>query len=491
MTDRRTFLAGGAGTVAGALIGAATGRELLPAQGIPAGPRGAAAPGGAGAAVPGLTGDGQVDDGAVLHRHLAALAESGGGDVRIAPGRYRVEGGITVPRSTRLDMSPGAVLTGPGRVTVEGEIGAGLQQVFDAVAVDFAPGALAWALPQWWGAVGDGEHDDTAALRSALNARNVFLPAGCYRTTAELVLKNRSTVVGVGNSWSPTPSTDSWIRYDGPADTGVAVLRASTAAVGEDPSAALSTVHLERVTLDGGDRAGYGLYSVYCTNDSSFAHVTARRCAVDGVFVSQQWYTAYSGIVARDNAGRGIAVGRVMNGWNDHGVNGIRFENLRAANNGAAATFDEVTRPDEGCGILFRPGAGTTVHHAVAENNHGAGFVYELGPRCSNGVHDLYLEGNGVEAQSRGAGRAWGLIVIGHANARANRIDRVYLHGAIGERDAQSVRLSGPAPAAPLPLRDLSFGHHLHADWPDYRLDGYIYHGLSGSITGSRPGSDG
>ena len=43
------------------------------------------------------------------------------------------------------------------------------------------------------------------------------------------------------------------------------------------------------------------------------------------------------------------------------------------------------------------------------------------------------------------------------------------------------------AMAGDLVLEDLSYGHHLRADWPRYRFQGYVYPGLSEHIAGHRP----
>lgn len=481
MTSRRTFLAGAVGS---ALLGAGAARSLPSAQ-QPDGPP----PSAGDRAALGLAGDGRADDGVALQRLLDRHAAAGGGEVALPPGVYRLTESLTVPPEVTLAFAQGARLTGDAQVQVDGAIAAGLQHVFDGVRVRFAPGRMQWALPQWWGARGDGEHDDSDALQQALNARIVMLFAGQYRTTRELVVRNRSTIMGVGNSWSPTPTTDSWIQYDGPADPEIAVLRVATAPVGQEPEHAVTNVHLEKVVLNGGNRAGYGLYSVFCTNDSSFVDVTARHCTQHGIFIARQWYASYRGLVARDNAGCGITIGYRFDGWSDRGVNGIELQNLRASGNGGDGRFHERTNRAWGYGVYFRPGAGTTLRHVVAEKNHGAGLVYDLGPRSSTAVENVYLEGNGVDGRGGGATRAWGLIVIGHRNARANSINRVYLHGVVGDDDAQSVWLTGEPPASNLVIRDISLGHYLHADWGRYVLSGYAFTGLTGHIVGEQPAS--
>lgn len=434
----------------------------------------------------GIKGDGKANDQPGLARLIADIPPEGG-RITLPAGRFALASELLIPAHVTLSMPRGGRIVG-GSLTIDGSIEAGLYQIFDSTQVRFGSGSREWAVPQWWGARGDGVHDDTDALQAALLTRIVFIPAGQYRVTRELAVRNRSTIAGVGNSWNPSGSTDSWIQYDGPADEGVAVLRVAAAPVGREPTSALDSIHVEKVVLNGGNRAGYGLYSVRCTSDSSFCDITARHCTQHGIFISQQWYSAYRNLLARDNAGCGITIGRVFPGWRQMGVNGLQISNIRASGNGTDRGFSESNRMDWGYGVLFCPGGGTRLQQVVSEGNYGAGLVYDLGYSCSNSVEGVYLEGNGRAAHSAGAGRRpWGLIVIGRRGARANAITTVYLHGEVGAAGAQAVWLTGSAPNGDLILRDVSFGHHLQADWDRYRFEGFVYYGLRNYITGERP----
>lgn len=54
--------------------------------------------------------------------------------------------------------------------------------------------------PQDYGAVGDGIHDDTAAINQALfEAKAVFLPPGTYRITAPIVMNYGRSLIGMGD----------------------------------------------------------------------------------------------------------------------------------------------------------------------------------------------------------------------------------------------------------------------------------------------------
>jgi|GEM_PF-5676485 len=433
----------------------------------------------------GVLGDGQHDDRAALDMMFERHVPSTGGAVLFPPGRYRLVGHLDIPPHVTVTIARGGVFQIEDRLRIRGTLEAGMYQIFDGGSVQIDPGGAMWHLPQWWGARGDGEHNDAPALESAIRHRTVMLPAGEYRVTRDVRLVNGSRLVGVGNSWSPTRHGDSWIRYDGPRRDRTCVLRAAAAPVGGPATSPISNVQVDNIVLDGGNQAGYGLYSVYATNDSSFNNVTARNCTQHGVFIANQWYASYRNIVARDNPGCGITIGRTLEGWRNHGVNGVSFSNLRAANNGGDERFDEESNLRWGYGIYFGPGAGTTLRNPVSESNYGSGIVYALGSRSVNRIDGGYVEANGA-----GGSRPWGLIVIGHSNARANAVDGMYLGGTPGQRHAQHIWLTGSRPAGDLVLRDVAFGAGIRSDWDRYRFEGHVFHGVRGNIRGTSPRRD-
>ncbi len=108
-----------------------------------------------------------------------------------------------------FDVAEGATLT------INGPIDAPLVQVFAGKGkVAFGPGKIERVYPQWFGARGDGEHDDTAAIQAAIGsiaAGVVYLPAGRYANTGMTVHGNLS-VLGAGMGASLlifTPKTGS------------------------------------------------------------------------------------------------------------------------------------------------------------------------------------------------------------------------------------------------------------------------------------------
>jgi Pectate lyase superfamily protein len=108
-----------------------------------------------------------------------------------------------------------------------------------------------WAnLKTWYGAVGDGNSDDTQALQTALNdlgktgkSSVLYLPAGTYKITNQLDLSKARNVAIVGES--PDLVTLRWAGADGGT-----MLRFQNTAY----------ARVQRVTFDGNNTAGNGLW---------------------------------------------------------------------------------------------------------------------------------------------------------------------------------------------------------------------------------------
>jgi len=89
----------------------------------------------------------------------------------------------------RLEVAVGAT------VVIEGPMTAPLSKVFSG-AVKFGKGntSIAQVYPQWWGAVGDNERDDTTAIQAAIDAvrdmggGEVVITKGTFKTTETLYL---------------------------------------------------------------------------------------------------------------------------------------------------------------------------------------------------------------------------------------------------------------------------------------------------------------
>lgn len=108
----------------------------------------------------------------------------------------------TVP--IRVEGRGRFVRSGSGTLTGTGPLTAPTGQIFDGWTSGLT---FAWKIehvvPQWWGAVGDGAADDTAAVDAALSALitgggTLFFPPGTYRLTSSLKLRSGIRYIGAG-----------------------------------------------------------------------------------------------------------------------------------------------------------------------------------------------------------------------------------------------------------------------------------------------------
>jgi len=125
----------------------------------------------------------------------AAIGVASGATIQLPAGSTCVIGAwLTIPPSVGIDFSGGGSLQPSAGVTIaiQGPIIAPPRQIFrNALAsggtISFDGNtSISEAYPQWWGATGDGRHDDTACLNALFNSlatiRNPVPPYGQYPT---------------------------------------------------------------------------------------------------------------------------------------------------------------------------------------------------------------------------------------------------------------------------------------------------------------------
>jgi hypothetical protein len=115
--------------------------------------------------------------------------------------RQRVTTDRTIPATTGLCFTgSGCLEVAKGTtLTLNGSIDAPLQQIFVGEGrVAFGPGRVERVYPQWWGATGDGQADDTAAIQAAIDsipAGVVYFAPGSYANRG-LTAKNALVLQG-------------------------------------------------------------------------------------------------------------------------------------------------------------------------------------------------------------------------------------------------------------------------------------------------------
>ena len=125
-------------------------------------------------------------------------AREGGGVVAV-PEAALVSEDVTIGEDVHLRFEgAGRLEVGAGAtVVIEGPLTAPLSKVFSGSGrATFGKGntSIAQVYPQWWGAAGDGEHDDTEAIQAAIDAvremggGEVVITRGTFKTTETLYL---------------------------------------------------------------------------------------------------------------------------------------------------------------------------------------------------------------------------------------------------------------------------------------------------------------
>ena len=333
----------------------------------------------------------------------------------------------------------------------------------------------------------DGEQLDwTDAIQALLDSDRLHaLPPGIYRITDELVVdKNRVTLVGSGNSWAGDETKDTVIYYDGPVDRKKAVLRLSTAPIGTNPERALTNLKIKNIVLDANGKAGYGLYAAYVTDESEIESITAVNALEHGIRIEKSWYASFKNLVAKNNYGCGITIGRAIYdwGWLDARVNSAYFSNLRAHNNGLDETFDRVSNIEWGYGVGLYLGYNLKLRGVTAENNDGAGVVFKSHFPVA-GIEGLYCEKNDKRATGE---KALAVVYIGTRLGRGHFIRDIFLWGEDTHERKQTIWLTGDEPFN-LELKNIFYGK-LIADWSNYTLEN-AYYGLADYIEGHLPKS--
>jgi hypothetical protein len=156
----------------------------------------------------GAVGDGKADDRPAI---AAAAQQAAGATLFLPAGRYRLAQDLALAESVSLLFLPGAILV-PDRgvtITIDGNIDAGAHQLFDLGAAGSALRGRIKAphvLPQWFGAKGDNQADDTRPLQQAIDAAlqagvNLSIPAGRYKTSATLTVGSHAELGGKQTGW--------------------------------------------------------------------------------------------------------------------------------------------------------------------------------------------------------------------------------------------------------------------------------------------------
>ena len=289
----------------------------------------------------GAAGNGVTDD-TVAVQTASAAAVAANQALLFPPGTYRIATTTTVLAYARF--AKGALLSpGSGVVfTLRGGLEAGPYQVFTTGAGTFkiasADARVSLFLPRWFGATGDGAHDDTAALQATADLIASSTPSyggligltmGSYKITSTLRLSPPGYSIGTGIVGTNSEAVRiQWYGGDAPA----IVLDGRTRGL-----------RLENFTLENVGRPGLGVGirfggDVIGTNHSRGALErvrvsgfnegiaigdTARHAASEMTFRQVLVDHCDTGIVVRDNQSVNLEFSQLGLSYNTVGLLGL------------------------------------------------------------------------------------------------------------------------------------------------------------------------
>ncbi len=143
----------------------------------------------------GAEGDGETDDTGAFLNALEALGDEGGA-LEIAQGRF-VADGVVFPSNVTLAFRGDGQLVAPsgGNIEINGVIEAGMTEIFPGEGAVAGQVQNLHVFPQWFGAVGDGIHDDAPAIQRAADlpanamGRTLFIPSGEYLFRGDIAFR--------------------------------------------------------------------------------------------------------------------------------------------------------------------------------------------------------------------------------------------------------------------------------------------------------------
>lgn len=309
------------------------------------------------------------------------------------------------------------------------------------------------------GAKLDGVTDDYDVIMDALDRFNhVYIPIGSTLATSKtIVLKSGQSIIGGYYSGYPDLAT-SKIRYIGEYNPKTTVIQLGENGVGDEPTKHTSGVKLKNIVIDGSNKAGFGVYGSYLTNETEIDSVVVMNTNEYGFYLNRGWYAKFTNLLAKQNNGVGIAFGMPLvfsdgtevkfttnnplelnccfiNNIRAHG-NGLRFVNSPGTFNPANRTH-RLTSYGIGAGV----GNGFILNNFLSENNGGPGLYIYSGGQPLKVIREGYLERNCRNSELDPATEMTNMFIENyHSYGKGLKISDIYMNhnsggiGVIGER---------------------------------------------------------
>lgn len=279
----------------------------------------------------GAAGDGEADDTDAITEAIEAAVAGSAKTVVFQPGVYATNS-FTVPEGVTIWLMHGARLSinSGETVTIDGLIDGPASQLFTGDGLVVLGAHCKTVFPEWWGAVGDGETDDSTAIQAALTAVGVGgtirFRLATYIAESGLTFRDGQKLIGACSAGFPSTADAEMtiLRFSGESGTLLAPF---------NPSAATRRVRIEDMELDGGagadrvidfTRVGYSII-----RDCS---VRGTKTDIEGLVIDDEGSsTAYRNKVVDSRfwvSGGGSSVNISLRGNSTSGANINEFENL-------------------------------------------------------------------------------------------------------------------------------------------------------------------
>jgi hypothetical protein len=170
------------------------------------------------------------------------------------------------------------------------------------------------------GAVGDGVHDDTAAIQRAIDrvvdadAGKVYFPGGNYLITTPLDISDRITLESDGNATITAGAVMDYMIFNSTFDD------------------TYQHLNIRNIWLDGDYKAvnGINLYRLSSSNSAVIENVKVRHCTGDGIVLRACMGGNFNNIFCNWNNGWGISI---------QGCNSAKFLGLECASNQSGGIY--------------------------------------------------------------------------------------------------------------------------------------------------------
>lgn len=286
---------------------------------------------------------------------------------------------VTIPANVALWVTPGGYFRGSHILTVRGSIQAGYFKWIDST-ITMSIGLLDFAVPQWFGAKGDGASNDSGPIaRSMVASGVVYFPQADYMTSGPITVRAGRTLYGESN---------------GPLKGGPTIRHAagdySSFFITDTTSASFQGITVKHFTLVGGNS---GTWNNVKNKWAITSHYP--KTSIENIHVDAQSYFWGNGIRLHNDgsAGNGGSMGcwssnirdvRFYGTGNDTTPQDTTHYGLDMAINGGHVTVSDCVFSKTNVGVWLRRGEDIAFDQVDTEGSRaGAVSNYPLPPTAA------------------------------------------------------------------------------------------------------------